>query len=117
MAPFFCTCWFSPESWAGDWRSLQAVSFDFQIIAGTSPTNRLDLLRIEHITVTNLSRVVDFQTRPNRLYRLEYTPSLASSNAWTVLTNSLSTTGAWLSVTDSNAAPRRFYRLKARLPE
>lgn len=26
----------SPESWAGDWRGLQSVSFDFKIITGTS---------------------------------------------------------------------------------
>jgi hypothetical protein len=29
------TYWFTPEAWAGDWRGLQSVSFDFKIISGT----------------------------------------------------------------------------------
>jgi hypothetical protein len=30
------TYWFTPETWAGDWRGLESVSFDFKIISGTS---------------------------------------------------------------------------------
>ena len=30
------TYWFTPESWAGDWRGLESVSFDFKILQGTS---------------------------------------------------------------------------------
>lgn len=30
------TYWFTPEGWAGDWRGLKSVSFDFNIIQGTS---------------------------------------------------------------------------------
>lgn len=30
------TYWFTPEAWAGDWRGLESVSFDFKIIAGTA---------------------------------------------------------------------------------
>lgn len=30
------TYWFTPESWAGDWRGLQSVSFDFNIVSGSS---------------------------------------------------------------------------------
>jgi hypothetical protein len=32
---FDWTYWFSPESWAGDWRGLESVSFDFKIISGS----------------------------------------------------------------------------------
>lgn len=28
------TYWFSPEAWAGDWRGLESVAFDFNIIKG-----------------------------------------------------------------------------------
>ena len=28
------TYWFTPEAWAGDWRGLKSVSFDFKIISG-----------------------------------------------------------------------------------
>jgi len=30
------TFWFSPSSWAGDWRGIPSVSFDFKIFTGTS---------------------------------------------------------------------------------
>ena len=30
------TYWFTPESWAGDWRGLEYVSFDFKIMQGTT---------------------------------------------------------------------------------
>jgi hypothetical protein len=30
------TYWFTPEAWAGDWRGLESVSFDFKIIQGTA---------------------------------------------------------------------------------
>lgn len=30
------TYWFTPESWAGDWRGLEYVSFDFKILQGTA---------------------------------------------------------------------------------
>lgn len=30
------TYWFTPETWAGDWRGLESVSFDFKIIQGTA---------------------------------------------------------------------------------
>lgn len=33
------TYWFTPDSWAGDWRGLESVSFDFKIIQGTSLFN------------------------------------------------------------------------------
>lgn len=29
------TYWFTPETWAGDWRGLESVAFDFKIIQGT----------------------------------------------------------------------------------
>jgi hypothetical protein len=30
------TYWFTPETWAGDWRGMESVSFDFKIVQGTS---------------------------------------------------------------------------------
>jgi hypothetical protein len=30
------TCWLTPEAWAGDWRGLQSVSFDFKIMQGSA---------------------------------------------------------------------------------
>jgi hypothetical protein len=30
------TYWFTPEAWAGDWRGLESVSFDFKVIQGTA---------------------------------------------------------------------------------
>lgn len=30
------TYWFTPETWAGDWRGLESVSFDFKVIEGTA---------------------------------------------------------------------------------
>jgi hypothetical protein len=38
--------WFSPESWAGDWRGYQTVSFDLKILTGTQFLAAGDMLQI-----------------------------------------------------------------------
>lgn len=38
--------WFSPESWAGDWRGRRSLSFDLKIIDGTDVLPAGDMLRI-----------------------------------------------------------------------
>jgi hypothetical protein len=53
------TCWLSPENWAGDWRGLRSVSFDFKIITGTSLFNTWMITLCSawtnlHASVTNL---------------------------------------------------------------
>nr|MCU0749118.1 hypothetical protein [Akkermansiaceae bacterium] len=46
--------WFSPESWAGDWRGLTTLSFDLKILVGTNLLQAGDMIRIlsPHGTLT-----------------------------------------------------------------
>lgn len=46
--------WFSPESWAGDWRGLHKMSFDLKILDGTNVLAAGDMIRIfsPHDTLT-----------------------------------------------------------------
>jgi hypothetical protein len=46
--------WFSPESWAGDWRGLHEMSFDLKILVGTTMLAAGDMIRIfsPHGTLT-----------------------------------------------------------------
>jgi hypothetical protein len=55
--------------------------------------------------------VISFQTSAGSSYFLQFATNLAPPAVWTVLATNLSGTGAVLSVTDTNPAPARFYRL------
>ncbi|MCU0795673.1 MAG: hypothetical protein MUF31_07020 [Akkermansiaceae bacterium] len=46
--------WFSPESWAGDWRGLDRLHFDLKIVTGTNVLAAGDMIRIfsPHGTLT-----------------------------------------------------------------
>lgn len=46
------TYWLSPESWAGDWRGNESISFDLKILSGTSllvPDNMLSIISVHGI--------------------------------------------------------------------
>lgn len=46
--------WFSPESWAGDWRGLDRLSFDLKILIGSTVVTAGDMIRVfsPHGTLT-----------------------------------------------------------------
>ena len=55
---------------------------------------------------------ISFPTSTGQLYYVQYRDDLAAG-AWSILATNLAGSGAALSVTDTNPAPRRFYRVGA----
>lgn len=55
--------------------------------------------------------VVSFTSSPNQVYDLEYSDALSSSEPWNVLATNLLNLGPFISFTDSNPPPIRFYRV------
>lgn len=88
-----------------------------EFIAGTNPTNALDLLRIERVSIANTNCVLEFNSRTGRLYGIVATPALTASNNWTLVTNDIAGTGALLSAPVSGTSTQRFYRLQVRRSE
>jgi hypothetical protein len=88
-----------------------------EFIADTVPTNRLDYLRIDSVSVTNAACLLDFRTRTGRLYGVESTSALSPTNDWSVVTNDIPGTGLSMTVSDAAAGTPRFYRLKVRRSE
>lgn len=88
-----------------------------EFIADTVPTNRLDCLRIESITVANGVCALGFNTRTGRRYSVESASALFQTNTWSVRTNDLPGTGAPASLVEPSLPANRFYRLKARLDQ
>ncbi len=86
-----------------------------EFIAGTNPTNRLDLLRIERASILNTNCVLEFSSRTGRLYGIVASLALPTSNTWTLVTNDIPGTGALLTVPVSVTSTQRFYRLQVRL--
>ena len=56
---------------------------------------------------------ISFPTETGKVYGIEYTPNLAATSAWQVLTGGIAGTGGPLTVTDTNMVDRKFYRGKA----
>ncbi len=88
-----------------------------EFIAGTSPTDPLDRLRIVRILSVADALRIDFPTRTNRLYTVEAAASLAPSPAWTAVAENLPGTDGLQSVTNRPGSPSGFYRLRVVRPE
>lgn len=88
-----------------------------EYIAGTVPTNRLDSLRIQWVSITDAACRLDFNTRPGRLYGVESAVDLSPTTVWSEVTNNIPGTGSLVTVTTSVETSPRFYRLKARLSD
>ncbi len=86
-----------------------------EFVAGTNPTNQLDYLRIEHVSVTNTNCLLDFKSNTGRLYGVESVTELSPTNVWTAVTNNISGTGSSMTVPVAGNDQQRFYRLSVRL--
>ena len=84
--------------------------------ADTNPTNTLSVLRIESIS-NGPPVTVQFLSSPNRLYTLRYATNLTAA-PWTDVPGQTEVPGrdGWLTLSDTNAAPARFYRVSVRMP-
>lgn len=88
-----------------------------EFIAGTNPTNQLDYLHIERVSIMNTNCLLEFNSRTGRLYGILRTPSLAASNVWTLAVSNIAGTGSSLTVPSGVTGTRQFYRLQVRLSD
>jgi glucose/arabinose dehydrogenase len=81
--------------------------------AGTDPTNSVSFLRITATGPAGADWLVTFSTVSNKLYRLERSDDLTTTN-WLTVTNNLAGTGNPIAVTDPGGATatNRFYRIR-----
>jgi hypothetical protein len=86
-----------------------------EFTADTAPNNQLDCLRLQIIAAPKAVCRLQFDSRPGRLYSVEYTATLPPESSWMALASDLPGTGSPLTLEDTAAEPGRFYRLRARL--
>ncbi len=86
-----------------------------EYVANTTPTNKLDVLRIELLAVTNGVSALRFQTATGRFYDVEVTADLAQPSPWAAVTNDLAGSGSSMSISHATGAAPQYYRLKVRL--
>jgi hypothetical protein len=84
-----------------------------EFIAGTDPTDPTSYLKVEPATVTSPA-TVQFMAFSNKTYTVQFNDNL-SSGTWSNLANIVTRTGIppvrLETVVDTNARPRRYYRL------
>lgn len=83
-----------------------------EYLAGTSPVNRLDALRLEVEWSAGDTRVLKFNTHSGITYAIEWTQDLGVAH-WTTLQENIAGTGALCSLSDSATAETIYYRLRA----
>ena len=93
-----------------------------ELIAGTDPCSKADVLHIESVRPVAGGLAVRFPAKTNRVYQLLYCDSLGgATNTFTAVpgaTNITTATNGSLEVTDTSAGSRssRFYRISVRKP-
>jgi subtilisin-like proprotein convertase family protein len=86
-----------------------------EMVGGTQPTNAASFFAIDSIQFNSGSRV-QFLGLTGRTYRVLYATNLLGDATWTDLTGGLSGSNGLMSVTDTNDAPSRLYRVRATMP-
>lgn len=84
-----------------------------ELVAGTSPTNRNDVLSVTFIILPNGQREVSCFGSPGHSYTYEYTDSIRATN-WHSAPFEITGSGAPISFTDPEASSHRFYRIRVR---
>jgi hypothetical protein len=83
-----------------------------EYLAGTSPTNSLELLRFEQVSIAGTNCVLAFTPRQQRLYSIEKVSALGGTNTWSPLWTNISGSNT-LNFSDPLGSSARFYRIKA----
>ncbi len=86
-----------------------------EFVGGTQPTNASSFFAIEGIQFDAGTRL-SFEGLTGRTYRVLYSTNLLGDILWTDLMAGLSGSNGTMSVTDTNDAPNRFYRVRAAMP-
>ena len=88
-----------------------------EYIANTIPTNSLDRLRLELLSIANGVCTLGFQSAAGRLYDLERTTNPALQTSWSTITNNVPGAGSPMTLSDAVNTLPQFYRLKVRLAD
>ena len=88
------------------------ASDESELIAGTDPYNRQDLLKFDRVYSDGSHCVLEFSARAGHSYTVEKLSSFGSASSWTAVQSNLPGHDASLSVRDSLASTPSFYRLK-----
>jgi hypothetical protein len=72
--------------------------------------------RVTGLQMNGSGFVVRFDSVDGWLYDVLYKDDLMDTNGWLFLTNDWTGTGNPMAISDDASAPRRFYRVRARLP-
>ncbi len=83
-----------------------------EFLAGTDPHAALDFLHFSSISVTQTNCILEFPTKTNRTYSVEFRNSLLDPDVWQTLANGLPGTGGTMSINASRTQNMRFYRLR-----
>ena len=84
-----------------------------EFIAVTIPTNGLSYLNVSGFTS---GRALSFDSATGRNYTVIFTTNLLAGDGWTNLQAGVDGTGSPMTITDTNAADIRAYRLGVRIP-
>jgi hypothetical protein len=85
-----------------------------EFIAGTDPNNADDFLRFTAVTMENNVCQLEFSSRLNRTYAVEFATALGVPTNWGLLTNGIPGTGSPIIISDPQPGPR-YYRLRVSL--
>jgi hypothetical protein len=88
-----------------------------EYVANTVPTNRLDVLRLELLAVTNGVCALGFPTAPGRLYSVDWAANLALPHLWSAVTNDIAGTGSAVNISHPAGGVPQFYRIRVRLAD
>jgi len=84
--------------------------------SGTDPQDPQSVLKLQIVSIN--PAVLQFSLMPNTSYTIQYQDTLQPGGPWqTLISFSLQSTGQIMRVTDGQAVPSRFYRVRTpRLP-
>lgn len=86
-----------------------------EYVAGTSPANATEVLRVQGSAYQGGTFGLSFGTVTGRLYSVKYCDDL-QAGSWGLLVDNVAATNNTVQVTDTNKQMRRFYKVGVKLP-
>jgi len=103
-----------PTGPAGDDADGDGMTNLQEYLAGTSPTDSLNVLRITSVVADGNDFAVTFPSVTGKLYAVERNDDLTNPAGWAAIQTNIPGTGSPVTITDPGAAsqPRYFYRVR-----
>lgn len=86
-----------------------------EFVGGTQPTNTGSVFEIEEIIVGAVPEI-RFGSLTGRTYRVLYATNLLGESSWNLLGSAVPGTNGIMTITDTNDAVKRFYRVRVTMP-